>query len=125
MPALLIAMIIDDHRPGHRAPRSSWPARAGTGWLWENIFWILGHPEVYIILLPPVGAMLEVASTFARKPVFGYKVIVAGFVAICRPVHHGLGPPHVHHRLGPGPSRTLHAHDRAHLHTRPASSSCA
>ena len=42
----------------------------------------MGHPEVYIILLPPVAAMLEVASTFARKPVFGYKVAVAGFVAI-------------------------------------------
>ena len=47
------------------------------------MFWIMGHPEVYVILLPPVAAMLEVASTFARKPVFGYKVVLAGFVAIC------------------------------------------
>jgi cytochrome c oxidase subunit 1 len=81
MPALLlgfIAMITD------RVTGTSFyvAAQGGTGWLWENIFWIFGHPEVYIILIPPVAAMLEVASTFARKPVFGYKVTVAGFVAV-------------------------------------------
>ncbi len=54
----------------------------GSGWLWENVFWIMGHPEVYVILIPPVAAVLEVASTFARKPVFGYKVAVAGFIGI-------------------------------------------
>ena len=57
-------------------------AQGGTGWLWENVFWIMGHPEVYVILLPPVAAMLEVASTFARKPLFGYKVVIAGFLSI-------------------------------------------
>ena len=81
MPALLIAFIsmITDRVTG----TSFFVAgQGGTGWLWENAFWIFGHPEVYIILIPPVGAMLEVASTFARKPLFGYKVTVAGFVAI-------------------------------------------
>ena len=81
MPALLLgftAMITD------RVTGTSFyvAAQGGTGWLWENIFWIFGHPEVYIILIPPVAALLEVASTFARKPVFGYKVVVAGFVAV-------------------------------------------
>ena len=57
-------------------------AQGGTGWLWENVFWIMGHPEVYVILIPPVAAMLEVASTFARKPLFGYKVTIGAFVAI-------------------------------------------
>ena len=81
MPALLLgftAMITD------RVTGTSFYVAAvgGTGWLWENIFWIFGHPEVYIILIPPVAAMLEVASTFARKPIFGYKVIIAGFAAI-------------------------------------------
>jgi cytochrome c oxidase subunit 1 len=81
MPALLlgfIAMITD------RVTGTSFyvAAQGGTGWLWENIFWIFGHPEVYIILIPPVAALLEVASTFARKPVFGYKVTIAGFAAI-------------------------------------------
>jgi cytochrome c oxidase subunit 1 len=54
----------------------------GSQWLYENIFWIMGHPEVYVILLPPVAAVIEIASTFARKPIFGYKVAVAGFVAV-------------------------------------------
>ncbi len=81
MPALLLGftgMITD------RATGTSFyvAAQGGTGWLWENIFWIFGHPEVYIILIPPVAALLEVASTFARKPVFGYKVTIAGFTAI-------------------------------------------
>jgi cytochrome c oxidase subunit 1 len=81
MPALLLGftgMITD------RATGTSFyvAAQGGTGWLWENIFWIFGHPEVYIILIPPVAAMLEVASTFARKPVFGYKVTIAGFTAV-------------------------------------------
>ena len=56
--------------------------QGGTGWLYENTFWIMGHPEVYVILIPPVGALIEIASTFARKPVFGYKVMVAGISGI-------------------------------------------
>ncbi len=81
MPALLIAFVtmITDRVTGTSFFVA---AQGGTGWLWENAFWIFGHPEVYIILIPPVGAMLEVASTFARKPLFGYKVTVAAFVAI-------------------------------------------
>jgi cytochrome c oxidase subunit 1 len=81
MPALLMAFtsVITDRVVG----TSFFVAgQGGTGWLWENAFWIFGHPEVYIILIPPVGAMLEVASTFARKPLFGYKVTVAGFISI-------------------------------------------
>ena len=81
MPAFLIVMtmMITD-----RATGTSFfvAAVGGSGWLYENLFWIMGHPEVYVILIPPVAAMLEVASTFARKPVFGYKVTVAGFTAV-------------------------------------------
>ncbi|MGO8873574.1 MAG: cbb3-type cytochrome c oxidase subunit I [Acidimicrobiales bacterium] len=81
MPAFLLVMtmMITD-----RATGTSFfvAAQGGSGWLYENIFWIMGHPEVYVILLPPVAALLEVASTFARKPVFGYKVSIAAFVAI-------------------------------------------
>jgi len=56
--------------------------QGGTGWLYENTFWIMGHPEVYVILIPPVGALIEIASTFARKPVFAYKIMVAGIAGI-------------------------------------------
>jgi cytochrome c oxidase subunit 1 len=54
----------------------------GTSWLWENLFWLMGHPEVYVILLPSTGAVLEMATVFARKPLFGYNVVVGGMVAI-------------------------------------------
>ena len=81
MPAFLVVMtmMITD-----RATGTSFfvPEMGGSQWLWENIFWIMGHPEVYVILIPPVAAVLEIASTFARKPVFGYKVAIAGFIAI-------------------------------------------
>ena len=81
MPALLITFtaMISDRVTGTSIFVA---AEGGTGWLWENSFWIFGHPEVYIILIPPVGAMMEVASTFARKPLFGYKVTIAGFTAV-------------------------------------------
>ena len=58
------------------------PAQGGAGWLYENVFWIMGHPEVYVILLPAVGAILEVASTFSRKPLFGYKVMIGGIIGV-------------------------------------------
>ncbi len=54
----------------------------GTDWLWENLFWLMGHPEVYVILLPAVGAVLEIATVFARKPLFGYNVVVGGMIGI-------------------------------------------
>lgn len=81
MPAFMVAMceMITDRVTGTSFFVA---AQGGTGWLWENVFWIMGHPEVYVILIPPVAAMLEVAATFARKPIFGYKVIVAALTAI-------------------------------------------
>ncbi len=81
MPAFLavMTMVITDRVTGTSFFA---PAVGGSQWLYENIFWIMGHPEVYVILLPPVAAVIEIASTFSRKPVFGYKVAVAGFVAV-------------------------------------------
>lgn len=54
----------------------------GSTWLWENLFWLMGHPEVYVILLPGVSAVLEIATVFARKPLFGYKVVIGGMTGI-------------------------------------------
>ncbi|HXW32402.1 MAG TPA: cbb3-type cytochrome c oxidase subunit I, partial [Acidimicrobiales bacterium] len=81
MPAFLLAMLL---MIADRATGTSFyvAAGGGSGWLWENIFWIMGHPEVYVILIPPVAAMLEVVVTFARKPLFGYTVVLGAFVAI-------------------------------------------
>ena len=54
----------------------------GNNWLYEELFWFMGHPEVYVILLPGVGAVCEIVPTFTRKPLFGYKLVVAAEAAI-------------------------------------------
>jgi cytochrome c oxidase subunit I len=69
--------------------------------LWQHLFWIFGHPEVYIIILPAFGVISEVIPTFSRKPLFGYPVIILsgifiGFMGFAVWSHHmfttGLGP---------------------------------
>ena len=54
----------------------------GTGWLQANLFWLMGHPEVYVILLPAVGALFEISSVMARKPVFSYRTAIAGMTGL-------------------------------------------
>ncbi len=50
--------------------------------LWQHLFWIFGHPEVYILILPAFGIVSEVIPTFARKPLFGYPFMVFSGIAI-------------------------------------------
>jgi cytochrome c oxidase subunit 1 len=50
--------------------------------LWENLFWIFGHPEVYILILPSFGIVSEIIPTFSRKPIFGYSFMVFSGIAI-------------------------------------------
>jgi cytochrome c oxidase subunit 1 len=50
--------------------------------LWENLFWIFGHPEVYILILPSFGIVSEIIPTFSRKPIFGYAFMVFSGIAI-------------------------------------------
>ncbi|HWR21011.1 MAG TPA: cbb3-type cytochrome c oxidase subunit I, partial [Verrucomicrobiae bacterium] len=52
------------------------PEGGGDPMLWEHLFWFFGHPEVYVILLPGLGAALEVLAVFSRKPIFGYRWII-------------------------------------------------
>ena len=54
----------------------------GSPILFEHLFWFLGHPEVYIILLPALGIISEVISVNSRKPIFGYKAMVASILVI-------------------------------------------
>jgi cytochrome c oxidase subunit 1 len=57
------------------------PARGGDPILWQHLFWFFGHPEVYVVLLPAVGIVLEIVATFARKKLFGYKIMLYTAVA--------------------------------------------
>jgi cytochrome c oxidase subunit 1 len=54
----------------------------GNAILFQHLFWFLGHPEVYIIILPAMGIVSEVLSVHARKPIFGYKAMVFSILAI-------------------------------------------
>ena len=73
----------------------------GNPILFQHLFWFLGHPEVYIVLLPALGLTSEVIATNARKPIFGYKAMIAsmmgiGFLACIVWAHHmfvtGMNP---------------------------------
>ena len=54
----------------------------GSPILYQHLFWFLGHPEVYIIILPAMGLVSEVLSVHARKPIFGYRAMVYSILAI-------------------------------------------
>jgi len=54
----------------------------GSSYLYENLFWFFGHPEVYILALPGFGVVSEILPVFSRKPLFGYKVIAAGMFGV-------------------------------------------
>ncbi|HEY3215653.1 MAG TPA: cytochrome c oxidase subunit I [Candidatus Eisenbacteria bacterium] len=77
------------------------PAMGADPVLWQHLFWLFGHPEVYILILPAMGIVSEVLPTFSRKPLFGYPVVVysgifIGFMGWGVWSHHmfavGLGP---------------------------------
>ena len=58
------------------------PAAGGDPLLWQHLFWLFGHPEVYIMILPAMGIVSDILPTFARKPIFGYAAIVFAGAAI-------------------------------------------
>jgi cytochrome c oxidase subunit 1 len=57
-------------------------AAGGSNYLYENLFWVFGHPEVYILALPGFGIVLELLPVFSRKPLWGYRLAVAGMMGV-------------------------------------------
>jgi cytochrome c oxidase subunit I len=77
------------------------PAAGGSPVLWQHLFWLFAHPEVYILILPAMGIVSEILPVFSRKPLFGYQFVVfsgiaIGFIGFGVWAHHmfavGLGP---------------------------------
>ncbi|MGH7510050.1 MAG: cytochrome c oxidase subunit I [Gemmatimonadales bacterium] len=69
------------------------PAEGGDPLLWQHLFWFFGHPEVYIIFIPALGMVSQIVSTFTRREIFGYPVMVlalimTGFLGFGLWVHH-------------------------------------
>jgi cytochrome c oxidase subunit 1 len=57
-------------------------SQGGSPYLYENLWWFFGHPEVYILALPGFGIVLEILPVFARKPLWGYRLAVAGMLGV-------------------------------------------
>ena len=58
------------------------PGNGGSTYLYQNLFWVFGHPEVYIVALPGFGIVLELLPVFTRKPLWGYRIAVAGMLGV-------------------------------------------
>ncbi|MHB1526887.1 MAG: cytochrome c oxidase subunit I [Candidatus Dormibacteria bacterium] len=67
-----------------RAVQSSFfeASNGGSAFLYQELFWFFGHPEVYIFIIPAFGVALEILPVFARKPLFGYRLAVAGMMGV-------------------------------------------
>jgi cytochrome c oxidase subunit I len=65
-----------------QSTQTALPNEGGSAILYQHLFWFLGHPEVYIILLPAMGMASEILATNSRKPIFGYMAMVGSLFAI-------------------------------------------
>ncbi|MCD0445508.1 cytochrome c oxidase subunit I [Glycomyces sp. A-F 0318] len=75
--AALLAVMADRQLGAH-----VFDSETGGAILWQHLFWFFGHPEVYIVALPFFGIVSEIFPVFSRKPIFGYKTLVAATLAI-------------------------------------------
>src|SRR6266849_1005861 len=87
--AAQIMLLVDRYLGGHFFDTQS----GGSAVLWQHFFWIFGHPEVYILMIPGFACASEIIPVFSRKPIFGYPVMVAatvliGFISVSVWAHH-------------------------------------
>ena len=75
--AALLVLEIDRRMGSH-----VFDAASGGALMWQHLFWFFGHPEVYILALPFFGIATEIIPVFSRKPLFGYKTLIAATIAI-------------------------------------------
>ena len=76
--AAQLMLLVDRYLGGHFFDTQA----GGSATLWMHFFWIFGHPEVYILIIPAFAFMSEIIPVFSRKPIFGYPVMVAATVCI-------------------------------------------
>jgi cytochrome c oxidase subunit 1 len=76
--AAQIMLLIDRYLGGHFFDTQS----GGSAVLWQHFFWIFGHPEVYILIIPGFACMSEIIPVFSRKPIFGYPIMVGATTMI-------------------------------------------
>jgi len=87
--AAQIMLLVDRYLGGHFFDTQA----GGSATLWMHFFWIFGHPEVYILVIPAFAFASEIIPVFSRKPIFGYPVMVAatvciGFISMSVWAHH-------------------------------------
>lgn len=58
-------------------------ANGGSNWLYEHLFWFMGHPEVYVVALPAMAAAAEITAVFSRKTIFGRRMLLGSLITIC------------------------------------------
>ena len=73
-----IMLLIDRYLGGHFFDTQA----GGSAVIWQHFFWIFGHPEVYILMIPAFGSLSEIVPVFSRKPIFGYPIMVGATVMI-------------------------------------------
>lgn len=76
--AALVMLLLDRQLHAH----FFMAAGGGSAILWQHLFWLFGHPEVYILILPIFGIFSEVFPVYSRKPIFGYSIVVGSGIAI-------------------------------------------
>ena len=90
--AAQIMLLLDRYLGGHFFDTQA----GGSAVIWMHFFWIFGHPEVYVLVMPAFAFVSEIIPVFSRKAIFGYPVMVAATVCHRIHQHERVGPPHVH-----------------------------